>query len=107
MGREMINDIVDTEIGVSRRHAEIIETDTGHYLRELFSSHGTFANGNRIWGPPVSDRILAFVEGASHRLQTRNLRDLALEFPELEDLPQIDFHGARAVLDYRLEAMPA
>ena len=55
MGREAINDIVDTDVGVSRKHAEIIETADGHYLRDLSSSHGTFVNGNRIGGHALAD----------------------------------------------------
>ena len=48
LGREVINDVVDTETGVSRKHAEIVETDAGYHLRDLSSLNGTFVNKNRI-----------------------------------------------------------
>ena len=48
MGREMANRIVDTETGVSRRHAEIVETDASYFLRDLTSTNGTSVNGRTI-----------------------------------------------------------
>ena len=48
MGRQLDNDVVDTETGVSRKHAEIIETVDGYHLRDLSSSNGTYVNGNNI-----------------------------------------------------------
>ena len=47
MGRELTNDVVDTETGVSRLHAEIIETESGYYLHDL-STNGTYVNNKRI-----------------------------------------------------------
>ena len=48
MGREDGNDLVIDEMGVSRRHAEIVETEAGYALRDLNSSNGTFVNDERI-----------------------------------------------------------
>ena len=48
MGREISADVVDTETGVSRKHAEIVETVTGYLLSDLSSSNGTFVNGKRV-----------------------------------------------------------
>ena len=47
-GREDGNDLVVDEMGVSRRHAEIVETEAGYALRDLNSSNGTFVNDQRI-----------------------------------------------------------
>ena len=48
MGREVSADVVDTETGVSRQHAEIVETVTGYLLSDLSSSNGTFVNGKKV-----------------------------------------------------------
>ena len=42
MGRLSDNDVVVREKGVSRIHAEIVETDTEYRLRDLSSTNGTF-----------------------------------------------------------------
>lgn len=47
LGRESSNDVVDTENGVSRRHVEIVETQTGYILRDL-STNGTYVNDRLI-----------------------------------------------------------
>ena len=54
MGRQFGNDIVDTETGVSRLHAEIDERSSGYYLRDR-STNGTFVNDSRI---PAGDFFL-------------------------------------------------
>ena len=50
MGRQSANDIVVAETGVSRKHAEIVQTDDGYYLRDLASTNGTFVNDKKISG---------------------------------------------------------
>ena len=47
MGRELTNNAVDTETGVSRLHAEIIETESGYYVHDL-STNGTYVNDKKI-----------------------------------------------------------
>ena len=48
LGRETGNDLTIDEMGVSRQHAEIVETEEGFALRDLNSSNGTFVNDQRI-----------------------------------------------------------
>ena len=48
IGRQPGNDVLLQEPAVSRRHAEIVETDAGYLLRDLYSSNGTFVNDKRI-----------------------------------------------------------
>jgi hypothetical protein len=50
MGRLSDNDVVVREKGVSRNHAEIVESDTEYRLRDLSSTNGTFVNGEKIVG---------------------------------------------------------
>ena len=53
MGRLSDNDVVVREKGVSRIHAEIVETDTEYRLRDLSSTNGTFVDGEKIVGDYV------------------------------------------------------
>ena len=48
MGRQPSNDVVVTEAGVSRSHAEIVESGGVYHLRDLASTNGTFVNSERI-----------------------------------------------------------
>ena len=48
MGRQPGNEVVVAEAGVSRKHAEIVETEGEYYLRDLKSTNGTFVNDKRL-----------------------------------------------------------
>ena len=48
VGRQPDNDVVVAETGVSRWHAEIVETNGGYNLRDLKSTNGTFVNSKKI-----------------------------------------------------------
>ena len=48
IGRTPDNQIVVPVREVSRRHAEIVLTDTGYVVKDLGSPNGTFVNGERI-----------------------------------------------------------
>jgi pSer/pThr/pTyr-binding forkhead associated (FHA) protein len=48
IGRLLDNDVVISEVGVSRFHSEIIETEGGYYLRDMGSTNGTFLNECRL-----------------------------------------------------------
>ena len=48
MGRQPDNDIFVSEAMVSRHHAEIVVTDAGCFLRDLYSSNGTLVNDRKI-----------------------------------------------------------
>ena len=50
LGRQPSSDVVVSEAGVSRQHAQIIETPEGYRLRDLASTNGTFVNQKRITG---------------------------------------------------------
>lgn len=51
LGRGSQSQIKLTESAVSRRHATIIHTKRGVYIRDDGSNAGTYVNGNRITGP--------------------------------------------------------
>ncbi|MEO8198859.1 MAG: FHA domain-containing protein, partial [Thermoanaerobaculia bacterium] len=54
IGRTPENQIRIYKPAVSRRHAQISETETGWLLRDLSSENGTYVNGQR-----VTERLLA------------------------------------------------
>ena len=65
MGRQTTNDVIVPEVGVSRKHAEIVEGDGQYHLRDLETTNGTFVNGKRITN---GDHLLQ--DGDSIRLGT-------------------------------------
>jgi hypothetical protein len=48
VGRAEGCDVVLTDTGVSRRHAELITTESGTLLRDLGSTNGSYVNGVRV-----------------------------------------------------------
>lgn len=48
VGRAEGCDLVLADTGVSRRHAELITTETGTLLRDLGSTNGSYVNGARV-----------------------------------------------------------
>lgn len=48
IGRDRENDLVFSEAGISRNHAEIVSTPKGHEVRDLGSSNGTIVNGAAV-----------------------------------------------------------
>ncbi len=48
IGRDALADIIIVDPEVSRQHVEIVETDSGHRLKDLDSTNGTFVNGRRL-----------------------------------------------------------
>lgn len=84
LGRDPKNSLVFEQGDVSRRHAEIIEKDGKHYLRDLGSSYGTFLNGTRL----EQGRWFEFSRGDALRLGgqaclSRSPNDLAEQIPTL------------------------
>jgi hypothetical protein len=55
VGRGEDNDVVLADTGVSRRHAELVTTDSGTLLRDLGSTNGTYVNGVRVTEQALHD----------------------------------------------------
>ncbi|MFN7144378.1 MAG: FHA domain-containing protein, partial [Myxococcota bacterium] len=55
VGRAEDNDIVLSEIGVSRRHARIVVEEDGVFVEDMGSGNGTWFRGNRVTRQAVAD----------------------------------------------------
>ena len=63
IGRGADCDLVLDDLTVSRRHAELLRTESGLEIVDLQSFNGTFVNGNRVVRSPVADGDLISVGG--------------------------------------------
>src|SRR5271157_2612168 len=59
MGRQSDSDLVLLDSRISRRHAQIVKTDSGYLIEDMGSRHGTEVNNERISSCPLKsgDRI--------------------------------------------------
>jgi FHA domain/zinc-ribbon domain len=54
-GRHPESDIFLDDVTVSRRHADIVRTDTGYFVRDAGSLNGTYLNRERVEQAPLDD----------------------------------------------------
>ena len=91
LGWQPANDVVVPEAGVSRQHAQILESDDGYLLRDLASTNGTYVNQQRL-----SDQDYLLKDGDRIRLGSSKMSfvfrhsvadtlQLTLAQPSLED----------------------
>lgn len=55
IGRHPESDIFLDDITVSRRHADVVRTETGHEVADAGSLNGTYVNRNLVERAPLSD----------------------------------------------------
>src|ERR1700722_13524964 len=68
IGRASDNDVVVSDLGVSRYHAELRRTSRGEYeIVDLDSHNGTYLNGQRVKVAPVTETDLIGVGPATFR----------------------------------------
>jgi len=53
IGRDISNDIVISDVEVSRKHARLLLQPDGYVLEDMGSTNGTFVNGQRLVSPRV------------------------------------------------------
>jgi pSer/pThr/pTyr-binding forkhead associated (FHA) protein len=88
IGREMDCDVVIDNIGISRRHATIEQSQGKYILTDLKSHNGTFVKGERIYHHQLEDSDEIFI--GKYCIQFENL--------DLHQEPQIQLQNLQAQL---------
>ena len=102
IGRAGDNDVVVSDLSVSRYHAELRRTARGFQVVDLESHNGTFLNGQRISAAPVTEDDLIGVGPATFRLVGEELQefidagDISLTARDLT----VTLPGGRVLLDH-------
>jgi ABC transport system ATP-binding/permease protein len=75
IGRVPDNDLVLSDLNVSRHHAELRKSPTGSYeIVDLGSHNGTFVNGQRVTSQVLSEQDLVSIGSSTFRLTSGELR---------------------------------
>jgi ABC transport system ATP-binding/permease protein len=76
IGRATDNDIVVSDLSVSRYHAELRRSSRGGYeIADLSSHNGTFVNGQRVTSSPVTEADIIGIGPATFHLVGQELQE--------------------------------
>lgn len=102
IGRTPDNDLIVSDLGVSRRHAELRKSQSGRYqIIDLDSHNGTYVNGARVTHAELSERDIVGIGNATFRLAEGELReyvdtgDVSFEAREL----RVQVQGGKVLLN--------
>jgi ABC-type multidrug transport system ATPase subunit/ABC-type multidrug transport system permease subunit len=102
IGRTPENDLVVSDLGVSRQHAELRKSQSGRYeIIDLSSHNGTFVNGSRVQRAELTEDDIISIGHATFRLTDDELReyvdegDVSFEAREL----RVQVQGGKILLD--------
>ncbi len=103
IGRTPDNDVVVSDLGVSRKHAELRKSQSGRYqIIDLGSHNGTYVNGARVEQAEVSEEDIIGIGHATFRLADGELREYVDEgnvsFEARDILVQVTDGGKPKVL---------
>src|SRR5271157_5470619 len=80
IGRIPDNDLVLSDLNVSRHHAELRKSPTGSYeIVDLGSHNGTFVNGQRVSSQVLTEQDLVSIGNSTFRLKDGELRQFVDE----------------------------
>ena len=75
IGRGPDNDIVVSDLSVSRHHAELRRTASGYQIVDLDSHNGTFVNGQQIGSAPLTEGDIVGIGPSTFRLSGSELQE--------------------------------
>jgi ABC-type multidrug transport system ATPase subunit/ABC-type transport system involved in multi-copper enzyme maturation permease subunit len=75
IGRAPDNDIVISDLSVSRNHAELRRTASGYQIADLDSHNGTFVNGQQIGSAPLTEGDIVGIGPSTFRLSGSELQE--------------------------------
>src|SRR5215467_9491617 len=75
IGRAPDNDIVVSDLGVSRHHAELRNVGSAYQIVDLNSHNGTFVNGQQIGSAPLAEGDIVSIGPSTFRLSGSELQE--------------------------------
>jgi ABC transport system ATP-binding/permease protein len=75
IGRAPDNDVIISDLGVSRYHAELRKAGAGYQIADLDSHNGTFVNGQRISTAPLTEQDILAIGSSTFRLSGTELAE--------------------------------
>ena len=75
IGRAPDNDVVISDLGVSRHHAELRNVGSAYQIVDLNSHNGTFVNGQQVMSAPLTEGDIVGIGPSTFRLSGNELQE--------------------------------